>query len=227
MKRKFYTELAYLIGIVMLAFGTILITKADIGVSMIVAPAYVLHLKLSEIWPFFTFGVAEYCVQAVLLVLLFIVVRKFKISYFFSFVTAIFYGAVLDGFDMLLAFIVPQTLVFRIVLYAVGFLIATFSVSLLFHTYIAPEVYELFVKETSTKYNFSLSKFKTVFDCSCAAIGVIISFICFGFGKFEGLGIGTLVSALINGFLIGGFCKILERHFSFEDGLKLRKYFDK
>ena len=227
MKRKFHTELAYVIGIVMLAFGTILITRADFGVSMIVAPAYVLHLKLSQIWPFFTFGVAEYCVQAILLILLFIVVRKVKISYFCSFVTAIFYGAVLDGFDMLLGFITPQTIAFRIALYVVGFLIATCSVSLLFHTYIAPEVYELFVKETSVKYNLSLSKFKTVFDCSCAVIGVILSFVCFGFGKFEGLGIGTLISAVINGFLIGVFCRLFEKYFSFEDGLKLRRYFEK
>ena len=59
-KTVFYTEAAYLLGIVLLAFGTSLMELADFGMSMIVAPAYLLHLKLSQILPFFSFGMAEY-----------------------------------------------------------------------------------------------------------------------------------------------------------------------
>ena len=40
MKRTFYTETAYAIGIVALALGTALMEKADYGMSMVVAPAY-------------------------------------------------------------------------------------------------------------------------------------------------------------------------------------------
>ena len=39
-----------------------MMTKANFGVSMVVAPAYLLHLKLSQYWNFITFGVAEYSV---------------------------------------------------------------------------------------------------------------------------------------------------------------------
>lgn len=53
-KRIFYTELAYLLGIVLLAFGSTCMAKADLGLSMIVAPAYLLHLKFG-----ITFGTAE------------------------------------------------------------------------------------------------------------------------------------------------------------------------
>ena len=40
MKRTFSTELAYVFGIVFVAWGVVLMEKADFGVSMVVAPAY-------------------------------------------------------------------------------------------------------------------------------------------------------------------------------------------
>mgnify|MGYP003445693350 CR=1 FL=1 len=72
-KLTFYTESAYIVGLIMLAFGTALMTRGGYGMSMVVAPAYILHLKLSEIWPFFTFGVAEYLLQAVIILLMMII----------------------------------------------------------------------------------------------------------------------------------------------------------
>lgn len=96
-KASFYTELAYLFGIAGLALGTAFMEKANMGISMVVAPAYLIHLKLSKIWTFVTFGMAEYTLQVCLLIIMVIVLRKFKISYLFSFVTAIIYAFTLDG----------------------------------------------------------------------------------------------------------------------------------
>ena len=44
-KVKFSTEISYFLGIILLAAATTLMVKADFGVSMVVAPAYILHLK--------------------------------------------------------------------------------------------------------------------------------------------------------------------------------------
>ena len=96
MKRTFYTEAAYAIGIISLAFGTALMEKADFGMSMVVAPAYLIYLKVSEFLDWFSFGMAEYCFQAFLIVVLVIVLRRFKRKYLFSFITAFIYGNVLD-----------------------------------------------------------------------------------------------------------------------------------
>ena len=86
MKKKiFYTELSYIIGLCSLALSAALMEKADFGVSMVVAPAYLLHLKISQFLPFFSFGMAEYTLQAVLLLLMVLVLRKFKVSYLFAF----------------------------------------------------------------------------------------------------------------------------------------------
>ena len=91
MKRTFSTELAYVFGIVFVALGVVLMEKADFGVSMVVAPAYLLYRWLSPVWSFVAFGMAEYCLQAVLLLAMCLLLR-FRVSYLFSFVTAVVYG---------------------------------------------------------------------------------------------------------------------------------------
>lgn len=102
MKRTFSTELAYVFGIVFVAWGVVLMEKADFGVSMVVAPAYLLYRWLSPAWSVVTFGMAEYCLQAVLLLAMCLLLRRFRVSYLFSFVTAVVYGFVLDAFMLAL-----------------------------------------------------------------------------------------------------------------------------
>lgn len=226
-KKKFSTELAYVLATLILAFGTAMMTKANFGVSMVVAPAYLLHLKLSEIWSFVTFGVAEYMLQAFLLIVLCIIMRKFKISYLFSFFTAVFYGLSLDLSLRLLSYIPCEKMMVRIIFFVIGVPLVSLGVSLFFHTYISPEAYELFVKEVSKKTHKDINKFKTGYDCVSCVVSIIMSFCFFGLFKFEGVNIGTVICALINGKIIGVISKFLEKRFDFKDSLPLRKYFQK
>lgn len=225
-KKVFYTEIAYIVGLVSLAFSAALMERADFGVSMVVAPAYLLHLKISQYLPFFSFGMAEYTLQAVLLIVMVIVIRKFRLSYLFSFVTAVVYGFMLDLSMMCVAFIPNELLVARIILYTISLFGCAFGVSLLFHTYISPEVYELFVKEVSGIMKVDINKFKTIYDLSSCVLAIIMSFAFFGLWHFEGVKIGTVVCALLNGVTIGMFSKIFDKFFVFEDKLKLRKFFE-
>ena len=183
MKKRFYTELSYLFGIIALALGTALSEKANFGLSMVVAPAYLVHLKVSQVLPFFTFGMAEYSLQAVVLIMLAIIMGKFKLSYLFSFITAVFYGLVLDLFIMLLAMLPGDMVLLQCIYYVIGIFTCSLGVSLLFHTYISPEAYELFVKEISEKLGKDINKVKTVYDVVSCLIAIILSFIFFGFGN--------------------------------------------
>ena len=150
-QRCFYCEAAYAIGIVALAFGTALMEKADFGVSMIVAPAYLIHLKLSQILPFYSFGMSEYVFQALLLAALSLVMGRFRKSYLLSFGTAILYGLILDLMMALVAPIPCGGMVARIGFYSAGLLTCTLAVAMLFRTYLPTEAYELFVKEIAEK----------------------------------------------------------------------------
>lgn len=225
-KRVFYTELAYILGLVCIAMGAALMARSDFGVSMVVAPAYLIHLKVSEYLPFFTFGMAEYTLQAALLIVMAAVLRRFRLSYLFSFVTAVVYGFILDGCMLIVSLIPDSTIWWRLGMFLVGEVFCTLGVSLIFHTYISPEVYELFVKEISGKFGLDIHRVKTVYDCTSCAVAVGLSFLFFGLWHFEGVKLGTVIVALINGSIIGLITKLLERRFVFRDGLKLRKHFE-
>ncbi len=225
-KRRFYTELAYVLGIVGLALGTALMELADFGLSMVVAPAYLVYLKLSQIWGFVTFGMAEYTLQACLLLVMALVLRRFRVSYLFSFVTAVIYGFALDGCMTLVALIGGDTFAGRIGFYVTGLLLCAAGVALVFRTYIAPEVYELFVKKVSAKLNRNISHFKIMYDCVSCLIAVILSFVFFGWWHFEGVKLGTVVCALVNGWLIGWIGRWLDSRLEYADALPLRRWFE-
>ena len=224
-KKVLYTELAYALGMVGLSLSVALMTRADFGVSMVVAPAYLLYLKLNPVWPFFTFGMAEYTLQAVLLLFTILAVKKFRPYFLFSFVTAVLYGFLLDGWMLATAALPAGTLVLRGAWYVLGLVLGAASIAFFFKTYIAPEVYELLVKELAEKLGKPTHRVKTVYDCVSCAAAIIMSFAFFGLGRFEGVKWGTVVCALVNGWLIGRFTALYERCFAFRDGLPWRKYF--
>ena len=226
-KRVLYTELAYILGLLTLALGTALMERADFGMSMVVAPAYLLYLKISRTLPWFSFGMAEYVFQAVLLIALGLAMRRFRKGYLFSFVTAVIYGLTLDGVMALTALLPLWGVAGRCVDYVLGLALGSLGVALLFHTYIAPEAYELFVKELAGKRGWRVDRVKTVYDCVSCLLGVALSFAFFGFGHFEVVKLGTILCALVNGWLIGRISAALERVFDFRDGLRLRPMFER
>lgn len=214
------SELTYMLAIVLLSLAVAILTSVNFGISMIVAPAYLLSLKVGVI----TFGQAEYIIQACLFIVLCLVLRGFRPIYLMSFVTCLIYGAVLDMWRMLPCFNSAVTkpgsmdLRLRIPLFVIGVLLTSFSVALFFKTYLYPQVYDFFVKAVSFKYGIRISVFKTCFDLTLLLIGTVMT-LCF-FGKFEALNWGTLIMATLNGTVIGFFSKQLDRFFEFKPVFK-------
>ena len=220
-KRVIYSEWLYFVGILVLALGTAFMEKADFGISMVVAPAYLLHLKISAYLPFFSFGMSEYVFQAILLVLLSLVMRKLKINYLLSFATAFLYGTILDIMISIVALFPFGGLMWQVIFYIVGLITCAIGVSLLLHTYFPPEAYELVVKELSQKFDMPVGKIKTIYDC-CSCLFAIVLSLGF-FHSFAGVKWGTIVCAIINGWLIGKISSYLESNFILRDALLLRK----
>lgn len=222
-KPVFYTEIAHVLALVLLAFGTALTAYGDLGISMVVAPAYILHLKLSQVFPFFTFGVAGYTLQAGVLLIMMLLLRKVKLVYFLSFVAAVIYGFGLDAAMMLTGFL-PDDSLLQVLMYLVGMLLCCAGLGFLFSSYLPPEAYELFVKEMAAKFRKPVATVKTIYDCSSLAVAVALSLLLFG--SFQGIGVGTVACAFLYGFLIRMFQKLYQKLFRFEDKFPLRKYFE-
>ena len=222
-KPVFYTEIAYFLALALLAAGTSLTAYGGLGMSMVVAPAYILHLKLSQFFPFFTFGVAGYTLQAVVLLVMMLLLRKAKLVYLLSFVAAVCYSFVLDGAMALVAFL-PQNTLLQIFLYIAGTLLCCAGLGLLFSAYLPPEAYELCVKELAAKFGKPVSLMKTIYDCCSLVLSIALSLLFFG--TIRGIGIGTVACAFLYGFLIRLFQNLYRKQFRFTDRFPLRKYFE-
>ena len=219
-KMKCFTEPAWLLGLILLGIGTAMLERADFGMSMVVAPAYLLHLKFSEILPFFSFGMATYLFQAALIVLLTIILRRFRLIYLGSFLTAVVYGFILDGCVALVGCFPEPALVGRLLFYICGIPLCTLGIAMVLRSYFPPEAYELLVKEVTAKRGTDFGRGKLIYDLSSLALAVVLTLLFFR--GIKGIHVGTIVCALVNGPLISCFGRLLDRCFIFTDALPLR-----
>ena len=222
-KPVFYSELAYVVGVLLLAFATSLMERGGLGMSIAVAPAYIVHLKLSEIWSFFSFGLAEYLLQGLVLTLTLIVVGRVRISWVLSFGTTILYGLALDGF-MALTEGIPSALWVRIPLYIIGFVFCVTAVGFMLHSYLPPSAYDLYAKLVTAKTGRSFSFIKTTYDVASLTLAVVLSL--WFFGEIRGLGIGTVGGALLGGVSIRCAMALQDRLFEFRDRFSARRFFE-
>lgn len=205
---------AWVIGIVLIALGVVFMTKSDFGVSSIVAPAYVIHLKVSQYLPWYTFGTSEYILQGFLLLVMCAVIRRFRLRYLLSFVTSVIYGEVLDLWFMLFGTQPYTEMRERCVSFVAGILISSLAIAFLFRTRLPQQVYELFVKEVSIRYKLRMNKFKLAYDLSSLAVAAVLALILSR--SFNGVGVGTIICAVVNAPLIAMFGKVLDKVFDFE-----------
>lgn len=208
-KLKLPQEIAYLLGLVTMTLGVALMQKANFGLSMIVAPAYM----LSEFFGI-SFGTAEYCLQFVLVTVMCLILRRFRIVFYLSFATAVIYGLVLDGFVRLLQAGTPaQDLPIRVLLMLAGMAVTAVGVALFFCTYLPACAYDMFVKMVSEHFGVKTGRFKICYDLASLCVALILTFAFFG--KLMGIGVGTLICACLNGLLINAFSALFARRVDF------------
>lgn len=227
-KITFYSELVYIVSLLILSFSVSMVSATDFGLSMIVSPSYLLSQKFT----FLTFGQAEYVVQGILFILLCILMKRIKAVYFCSFATGFVYGLLLDMWRIVIPHFNPEITVpgslplwIKIIYFILGMCLTSLSIAMCFRTYLYPQVYDFFVKGVCEKYSLDQGKFKVANDMVYLAVSVAMSLLMFG--KFVGVGIGTLVLALCNGVLIGFFGKVLDKIFVYKPVFKkFSTYFD-
>ena len=214
-------ETAWVFAVIIIGLGVALVTKGGFGVSMVVAPAYIIHLAVEKFLPFYSFGTSEYILQGVLMIALWIIIKKFEPKFLLSFLTAVIYGFVLDGWFWVLGGTAPfGQMYMRIISLAAGIVVTSFSIALFFRTYLPQQVYELFVAQIAKKFNKDTSKTKWVYDISSLVVsiaGAVIVSKIFDDIKFtDCIGIGTVACTVFNAPLIALFGKLLDKFFIFD-----------
>lgn len=223
-KLKKSSELLWVFGIIFVALGVAVCSKADLGVSMIAAPAFVIYDAISPLWSGFSVGMTEYIIQGILLIALCLVIGRFNWRYLLAFAVAVIYGYTLNFFLWALGGITFSTVWLRWIMLIVGDIITAFGVACFFRTYMPLQVYELFVAELSSRFGLNINKVKWTFDISLLVISVLLAFILFfkkdGFDiatftskSFHNIGIGTFVTTAINSPIIATMGKLIDKFF--------------
>lgn len=218
------SELLWLFGIVFVALGVAICSKADLGVSMIAAPAFVVYEAIASLWSGFSVGMTEYMMQGLLLILLCLIVRRFQWRYLLAFVVAVVYGYALNLFLFLLGGVSFDAVWLRWVMLIVGDVLTAFGVACFFRTYMPLQVYELFVAELSSRFQLNVNKVKWSFDITLLVISIALALVLFGdvksfdwstigYSSFHSIGLGTLVTTAINSPIIAVMGKWIDKIF--------------
>ena len=203
-------EAAWLCGVIFCALGVALCTKANFGLSMIAAPAYIIHKFMEVFLPWYSQGTSEYIWQTVLLVIMCIIVKRFKPKYLLTFACAVIFGLAVDGCLFLLGGGAPyESMIVRIIAFAIGEVITAVAIACYFRTSLPLCVYELVVSEISKKYNIEVGKVKQANDIIMLMISIVFALLLTR--SFTGIGIGTVVITLVNAPLISFFGKVLDK----------------
>lgn len=220
-------ELLWLFGILFVALGVAICSKANLGVSMIAAPAFVVQEAIAPLWSGFSVGVTEYIIQGLLLIVLCLVVQRFNWRYLLAFAVAVLYGYALNFFLWLLGDAHFDAVWLRWVMLIVGDIVTAFGVACFFRTYMPLQVFELFVAELAARFRLNISRVKSCFDLSLLAISVLLALTLFGdaatfdwstigYASFHSIGLGTLVTTIINSPIISLMGKLIDRVFGSE-----------
>lgn len=208
-------EIAWAIGTFLCALGVVLCTKANLGLSMMAAPPYIIHLTLVKLLPWYSQGTSSYLFEGSLLVILWILIRHFRFKFLLSFLSGVIFGVALDLWLWLLGGngMFPA-LWMRICGFAGGMLCISLAVAFMFHTYLPPQIPELLVMETAAHFRVDPTRVKLILDVSCLALSFALSLLLTG--KLTGIGVGTVLIAFGNAPLIKLWGKLVDRFFTFE-----------
>ncbi len=208
-------EVCWLLGNLLCALSIALCTKSGFGLSMIAAPPYIFNQFLVKLSPFFTQGACEYIFQALLLLIMCLIIRRFKWKYLLSFATAFIFGNMVDlSLWIFGGQEIYESMAMRIAAFALGEVVTALAIACYFRTSLPLCIYELFVKAVSDRFSLSTDRVKMFFDIGMFILSVAATLILFG--KFVGVGVGTVIITLVNAPLIKLWGKVLDKIFTYE-----------
>lgn len=207
LKKWFY----FVIGVLINSFGIALITKGALGTSPISSVPYVLSLQFSS----FSFGMTTFLINSIFILIQIVLLKKnFKPLQFLQFGVNILFSSFIDFSMSLLSFLELSNIWMQLIVLVLGCLVLAIGINF----EVAPKIMfvpgEGAVQAISDTFHTNFSKTKVAFDTTLMGIALLLSFLFFG--HLNGLGFGTIISALIVGLFVNGVRNILhlEQKFS-------------
>ena len=201
---KLKRYLLFLVGLFINALGVSLVTKASLGTSPISSIPYVLSLHFP-----LTLGNFTIIFSILLIVLQILILRKnFKMENILQIPVSVAFGYFIDFTMYLLAWMNPQNYLVKLISLLAGCIVLGFGVYMEVVADVVMLPGESFVRAIVQTWNTNFGTTKIIFDSSMAIIAGVLSFLFFG--KLNGVREGTVIAALLVGFIARLFGKHLE-----------------
>ena len=203
MKQILKRYLYFILGVAINSFGVAFITKSALGTSQISSVPYVLSLR----FPSVSFGMTTFFVNLLFILIQAVLLKKnFQTVQFLQVAVNVLFSVLIDVSMTLLSFFQPEALGLRIVSLLAGCVILAVGISI----EVAPDVLvvpgEGAVRAISQTTGLKFGSVKVYFDVSLIVIASALSFLFFG--RLNGVGLGTVISALT----VGKFVNIVNLH---------------
>lgn len=200
---KLKRYIVFLIGLFINSLGVSLITKADLGTSPISSIPYVLSLNFPM-----TLGQFTILFSIFLILLQLLILRKnFKAEHLLQIPISLIFGYFIDLTMVLLSSVNPQIYVMKVFYLLIGCVILGFGVYTEVLANVAMLPGESFVRAVSSTWKTEFGTTKIAFDVSMTVIAGILSFVFAG--QLDGVREGTVIAALLVGFLARLFGRFL------------------
>ena len=194
----------YIIGLFVMAFGIVLIKKAATGVS----PVSVIPAALAEILPL-TFGNTTIIFQVICFILIILVQWKIDVKTILILPVAIVFGYIIDLYMILLTFSDMPLLLCYVICLA-GIAATALGIVIIVGANLMLPSPDALLRTISAKYHQPLSRIKMAGDATYVVIAIIIELIFFHRAlSHDCVWIGTILSVLLTGRLVGVFGKCL------------------
>ena len=209
-KHRLFQYLWFAAGIALNAVGVAIITKASLGTSPITSVVYVLSLRFAPSLGTFTIGM-----NLILVALQALLLRKnFPPFQLLQIVVSILFGLLIDLCMKLFAWLNPVSIVSRAAALLIGCAVLAFGIAIELAANVLTVPGEGMVKVIATVTGAQTGIVKTLFDCTLVAIAAVCSLIFFR--AIRGLGVGTVVSAV----LVGQLVNLYNRHIGLISSIK-------
>ena len=201
---KLKRYLLFLAGLFVNALGVSLVTKASLGTSPISSIPYVLSLN----YPL-TLGNFTIIFSIFLILLQLLILRKnFKIENVLQIPVSIAFGYFIDLTMYMFFWVNPQNYVVKLIALLAGCVVLGFGVYMEVLADVVMLPGESFVRAIVQTWNTNFGTTKIIFDSSMTIIAGVLSVLFFG--KLNGVREGTIIAALLVGFIARLFGKYLE-----------------
>lgn len=201
---KLKRYLLFLVGLFINALGVSLVTKANLGTSPISSIPYVLSLHFP-----LTLGNFTIIFSIFLIVLQILILRKnFKAENILQIPVSVAFGYFIDLTMYLFFWVNPQNYVIKLLTLLAGCIVLGFGVYMEVLADVVMLPGESFVRAIVQTWKTNFGTTKIIFDSSMTVIAGVISFVLFG--KLNGVREGTIIAALLVGFIARLFGKYLE-----------------